>query len=135
MEIKKNNATHNRPEGDRILDAPLVRMNFAESIGQIKSETAWQNSDRNGLTLLHSDQLRIVLIALKQGAEMTPHGIDNASFVQVVEGRIWIETLEQSLSLDAGEALALAPGIPRSLFAEEEAVVLLTLAGENINLF
>lgn len=135
MEIRKNNATHNRPEGDRILDAPLVRMNFAESINQLKSETAWQNSDRNALTLLHNDQLRIVLIALKQHAEMSPYNIDGASFLQVIDGRIWVETLERSLSLDAGEALAFAPGMPRSCFAEEEAVILLTLVGESTHLF
>lgn len=135
MEIRKNNATHNRPEGDRILDAPLVRMNFAESINQLKSEAAWHNSDRNALTLLHNDQLRIVLIALKQHAEMSPYTIEGTSFLQVIEGRIWVETLERSLSLDAGEGLAFAPGLPRSSFAEEEAVLLLTLVGESSQLF
>jgi len=135
MEIRKNNATNNRPEGDRILNAPLVRMNFAESISQLKSEAAWQNGDRNAVTLLHNDQLRIVLITLKQHAEMSPHNIEGASFLQIIYGRVWVETLERSLSLDTGEGLAFAPGMPRSLFAEEETVVLLTLVGENTHLF
>lgn len=131
MEIRRNNATYNRPEGNRIIEAPLVLMNFSERISQIKSESAWQHGDRNALTLLHSDPLRIVLIALKQGAEMTPHDIEGASFIQILQGRLWIETLEQSLSIDAGEALALAPGMPRSIFAEEESVLILTLTSDH----
>lgn len=129
MDIKQNNATYNRPEGDRVIDAPLVRMNLAESIQQIKSESAWLNGDRNALTLLHSGELRIVLIALHQHAEMSPHTVDGGSFIQVLEGRIWIETLEQSLSLDVGEGLAFAPGMPRSYFAEKEATLLLSISG------
>ena len=129
MEIKQNNATNNRPEGDRVLDASLVRMNLPESIAQLKSESAWLNGDRNAVTLLHNDQLRIVLIALHQHAEMPPHTLEGVSYIQVIEGRIWIETLEQSLSLDAGEGLAIAAGMPRSYFAEKESTLLLTISG------
>ena len=131
MEIKKNNATNNRPEGDRIIDAPVVRVNIPDSINQIKSEKAWLNSDRNALTLLHSGPLRLVLVALKEGAEMSPHSVEGASFIQIISGRVWVETLEKSLSLDTGEGLAIAPDIPRSIFSEEESVLLLTLTSDD----
>ena len=131
MEIKQNDATYNRPEGDRVLDAPLVRTNIAERIAQLKSENAWLNGDRNAITILHSDQLRVVLMAIHQHAEVSPHTTEGATFLQILEGRIWIETLEQSLSLDEGETIALAPNTPRSFFAEKDCVVLLTLTGTN----
>ena len=131
MEIKQNEATYNRPEGDRVLDGPLVRNNIAERIAQIKSEAAWLNGDRNAITILHSDQLRVVLMALHQHAEVSPHTTEGAAFIQILEGRIWIETLEQSLSLDENEVLALAPNMPRSFFAEKDCVILLTITGKN----
>ena len=42
MENKRNEATLNRPEGDRVLDAPYVFINIPEFIRQLKSEEAWQ---------------------------------------------------------------------------------------------
>jgi len=40
MENKRNEATLNRPEGDRVLDAPYVFVNIPEFIRQLKSEEA-----------------------------------------------------------------------------------------------
>ncbi len=130
METKQNKATYNRPEGDRVLDGTLVRTNLPDSIRQIKSENAWENSDRNAITLLHSAELRIVLMALKQNADVIPHAPEGASYIQIIEGRIWLETGEQSLSLDAGDGLALAPGSSRRFFAEAETILMLTLSGQ-----
>ena len=47
VRIKKNEATPQRPEGSRVLDAALVEMNLPELIARIKSETTWAESDRN----------------------------------------------------------------------------------------
>ena len=131
MEIKQNEATYNRPEGDRVLDAPLVRTNISDRLAQLKTENAWINGDRNAITLVHSDELRIVLMALHQHAEVSPHTTVGATFLQVLDGRIWIETLENSMSLDEGEALSIAPNMPRSFFAEKECTLLLTITGKN----
>ena len=38
MENKRNEATLNRPEGDRVLDAPYVFINIPEFIRQLKNE-------------------------------------------------------------------------------------------------
>ncbi len=135
METRQNKATYNRPEGDRVLDGTLVRMNIPDAVRQLKSEHAWENGDRNAITLLHNDALRIVLIALKQNAEVKAHTLEGTSCLQVLEGRIWIETLEQSMSLDEGDALALTQSQPRSFFAETESVLMLTLAGGGTNDF
>lgn len=41
MENKSNNATRQRPEGERLLNAPLIEMNLNKYINQIKSESTW----------------------------------------------------------------------------------------------
>ena len=128
---KSNEATRNRPEGTRTLDAPIMRINLPDYIRQIKNEVAWQDSDRNAITLLHNDFLRIVLVALKEGAEMTRHAVEAAISIQVLSGRLWIESDAQSFSVDDEEVAALQPGLQHYVFAEEESVFLLTLAGNH----
>ncbi len=52
MQNKSNDATPQRPEEERPLNAPLVEMNLYQFIDQIKSETTWAESDRNSITFL-----------------------------------------------------------------------------------
>ena len=39
MEIKTNQATKNRPEGDRVIDAPYVFIDIPGFVEQLKSES------------------------------------------------------------------------------------------------
>ncbi len=73
MEEKYNSSTTQRPDGDRMIDAALVSIDLPMFIKQIKSEAAWENSDRNAVTVFKTNGVRIVLIALHEGAEMTTH--------------------------------------------------------------
>ncbi|MBL0309672.1 MAG: hypothetical protein IPP77_08350 [Bacteroidetes bacterium] len=68
MEIKKNAATELRPEGARIIDAPLVSICIPEFIKQLKAEVTWRTGDRNAITVFKTNGLRIVLIALHEEA-------------------------------------------------------------------
>ena len=68
MEIKNNESTDLRPEGARLMDAPLVSMDIPEFIKLIKTEATWQNSDRNAMTVYKTNGMRIVLIALHENA-------------------------------------------------------------------
>ncbi|WP_266205870.1 cupin domain-containing protein [Pontibacter kalidii] len=125
---KSNEATPQRPEGDRPLDAPLVDMDLTSFRRQIKEEQAWQNSDRNAITIFKTNGMRLVLVGLHQGAEMKTHTAPGIITVQVLEGRIRFATEQQTVEIGEGQMLALHAGIPHSVFALEESVFLLTLA-------
>lgn len=127
-DVKFNEATPQRPEGDRPLDAPLVEMDLSSFRRQIKEEQAWQNSDRNSITIFKKNSLRLVLIGLHQGAEMKSHTAPGIISVQVLEGKIKFKTEQQTAELSEGQMLALHSGIPHSVLAMEESVFLLTLA-------
>ena len=127
MEEKSNEATIQRPQGDRIMDAPLVTINLGSFIAQIKAEKAWKDSDRNAITVFKTDGMRIVLIALHKDAEMKKHTADGMISVQVMEGQILFTTEEQSVELGQGEMLALHKNVPHSVLAREETIFLLTL--------
>lgn len=99
MEAKYNEPTGLRPEGGRVLDAPLVRMNIPDFITQIKAEAAWTNSDRNAITVYKTDGLRMVLVALHKGAVMAKHTAAGIISVQVFDGEINFTTDEESVFL------------------------------------
>lgn len=128
---KFNRATPNRPEGTRSLNAPAMRINLPDAIRQIKNEATWNASDRNAITLLHSDYQRIVLVALKEGAELSRHATDAAQTIQVLSGRIWVETDALSFNLDESEIGSIAPQLPHYIYAEEETVFVMTFAGNS----
>ncbi len=73
VEIKSNEATALRPEGDRILDAPFVEMDLNNFIVQIKDEITWTSTDHNSITIFKSNNTTVVLIGMHQNAELTKH--------------------------------------------------------------
>jgi quercetin dioxygenase-like cupin family protein len=131
MENKSNDATPQRPVGDRLLNAPLVEMDLAEVIKQIKSETTWTDSDRNSVTLFKSETMRIVLIGLHENAELKPHKANGVISVQVIEGKIEFSAEEQITHLEKSQMIALQENIIHGVKALTESFFLLTLAMNN----
>lgn len=125
---KSNEATPRRPAGSRVLNAPLVTLDLTQARQQIKQEPAWQTSDRNALTLFKANGMRLVLMALHEGATLKTHTAPGIISVQVLEGTLDFRTAAQSVELRPGELLTLQAGIPHRVEALEEAVFLLTLA-------
>ena len=127
MEEKFNEATQQRPEGDRVMDAAMVTIDLPSFIEQIKQESPWKDKDRNAITVFKTNGMRIVLIALHAGAEMKTHTADGIISVQVIYGRMKFNADNRSVELDKGQMLALHKGIPHSVVAVEETIFLLTL--------
>ena len=127
MEEKFNDATIQRPQGDRLMDAQLVTIDLVSLIEQIREEKPWNDGDRNAITIFKTNGMRIVLIALHKGAEMIKHITNGIISIQVLEGQILFITDERSIELSKGQMLALHEGIPHSVLAKEETIFLLTL--------
>lgn len=127
MEIKYNEATPQRPDGTRSIDAALVAIDLPAFVKQIKEESTWKESDRNAITVFKTNGLRIVLIALHKGAEMATHTADGIISVQVLQGQMQFNTEWRSVELSNGQMLALHERIPHSVLALKETIFLLTL--------
>lgn len=128
MREKSNQATDLRPEGDRLLDAPLVEIDLNSFKKQIKQEQAWKEGDRNAITIFKSDGMRLVLIALHTGAELKTHTAPGIISVQVLEGEIIFGTEQKTAKLTEGQMITLHKGVPHSVFANKESTFLLTLS-------
>jgi quercetin dioxygenase-like cupin family protein len=131
IEIKGNEATLLRPEGDRVLDAPLVEIDLNDFIAQIKNEITWETTDHNSITIFKSDDTTIVLIGMHQNAELKKHKAYGDIHVQVLEGKINFCAEQQTVSLQKGQMIALKADLPHSVKALEESFFLLTVFVNN----
>ena len=127
MDEKFNESTPQRPAGDRSIDAALVTIDLPLFAEQIKQEPSWKDSDRNAITVFKTNGLRIVLIALHEGAEMARHTANGIISLQVLEGQLQFNTDTQSVELNKGQMLTLHERIPHSVRAIKETTFLLTL--------
>ncbi len=127
-EIKSNEATPLRPEGNRVLNAELVEMNLQQFIDQLKSEKPWLEGDRNSVTIFKSETMRIVLMGFHANAVLTTHKANGVISVQVVEGEINFSTADQTSHLQKGHMIALQANVLHSVTALQDSFFLLTLA-------
>lgn len=125
MEYKRNDATSNRPEGDRVIDAPFVFTDTASRISQLREETAWQKNDRNGITIFKTDHFSIVLVCLHEKA-FFDNEVDGVFTIQVLEGRVRVRTVEGDMDLRSGNLVTFHPGVAHTIEATDNAVLLLT---------
>lgn len=128
MTEKHNDATLNRPQGARTIDAPGVVIDLQAFIGQIKNEDAWQKNDRNSITVFKTDDMRIVLGGLHKDAELPPHKAEGIMSIQVLEGVLEVNTDELSVSLSTGQMIAIHKGCNYRAIAIAETIYLLTMS-------
>ncbi len=124
--MKINEATYNRPEGTRVLDAPYVVTDINASVVQLMNEAGWEKTDCNGITLFKTDNLTSVLICMHTGARIGENSIDGTVTIQVVEGEVELTADEEVVTLRTGQMVMLHHEVTHSILATEETVMLLT---------
>lgn len=127
MKEKYIEATFNRPEGDRPLDAEVLLIDISSFCDQIKNEKTWKKNDRNSITVFKTDKLRIVLVAMHADAEMHTQHPENILSLLVIEGTVKLSTKQKSVEIKKGQLLVLQEHLPYSLQASEETTFLLTI--------
>ena len=126
MENKRNEATQNRPEGDRVLDAPYVFVNIPDFIRQLKSEEAWQKNDRNGITVFKTNRVTMVVTCLHAKAVLKNNLVDGIFTIQVLEGIVRVTTPDGDVDMQANQVMAFHQLVDHSILALMDSVLLLT---------
>jgi quercetin dioxygenase-like cupin family protein len=124
--MKSNEATHNRPQGDRVLDAPYVMAYLDERIDQLKREDAWKKGDRNGITLVKNEKMTIVLTCLRKDAKIRDSQLDGILTIEVLEGKITLTTEADRLEIKERGLITLRANISHSILALKKTTLLLT---------
>lgn len=108
--------------------APVLRMELEAEAQALREGEAWRTTGHAAKTLVKHEDLRVVLIALAEGARLHEHVTDHGIAVQTVRGRLRLALPEEVVELPAGTLLALGRGIPHDVVALEESVFLLTVS-------
>lgn len=127
MEIKRNEATLNRPEGDRVIDASFVFADIPEFVKQLKTEKSWEKNDRNGITVFKSSNLTIVITALQASAELAHNNVNAFMTVQLLDGDARVSTSEGDAELKENNLVAFHPGVPHTIHALTDIIILLSI--------
>ncbi len=131
MEMKRNEATLNRPEGDRVIDASYVVINIDEYVKQIKTEVAWDKNDRNGITVFKTDNFTSVITCLHKDAAIKDNSVDGMLQVQVLGGKVRVTTTDGDIDMQEGEMIVFHPGIRHSIEALKKSTLLIQTINEN----
>jgi quercetin dioxygenase-like cupin family protein len=111
----------------RVLAAPVLRFDLQEELDQLRHQEGYPTGAPTGRTLVKEPDLRVVLMALKTGGRLEKHDASGPISIQAIEGHLRLLLPDQTVELDAGQLLALEPGIPHDVEATEDSAFLLTI--------
>jgi hypothetical protein len=126
MENKRNEATLNRPEGDRVIDAPYVFINIPDFVRQLKDEEAWQKNDRNAITVFKTDKVAMVVVCLHTKAILKNNLVDGIFSIQVIEGVVRVASPDGDVDMMANQMITFHQLVDHSVEALMDSVLLLT---------
>jgi quercetin dioxygenase-like cupin family protein len=113
---------------DRPESGSLVHNHLLREIERLKAEPAWQDGDRNAITLTKRVGLRLVLTVLRQGAVLHEHRAPTAVTLHVISGLLALRVGDESVALGPGEVVTMQPDVTHAGEARAETAFLLTLA-------
>lgn len=79
-------------------------------------------------TLLHTEELRVVVMELDSGQELTAHQSPRRVLVQVLKGRCSFQMEAEWRELQTGDLVHLPPNLVHAVRAQEACTLLLTMA-------
>jgi hypothetical protein len=127
MDTKYNEATPNRPKGERVLDAPFVLMDIPAFTEQLRQEKAWQEKDRNGITVFKSDNLTIVISMLKPGAQIKDSPETNLLVACLLNGEAKFITHDnEEILLNEKQSVVFHRGMLKYIEAISETTIVLS---------
>jgi quercetin dioxygenase-like cupin family protein len=111
------------------LDEDLVHVFSADELSAtLRGEPEYQNNRHTGITLMKTDELRVVLAAAEAGATLESHVVRGPATIFVLEGRLEIETLARAYRANRGDLVVLPRGETRRIVCSEKSTFLLALS-------
>jgi quercetin dioxygenase-like cupin family protein len=99
---------------------------------EMRSEEPYAREGHTARTLVREDELRVVLIAMKDGARVAAHTVDETVAIQTLTGRLRVplprlagQREDRMVELPIGRLLVLPPGIEHGVEAVGDSALLL----------
>lgn len=120
-----------RAQPSERFDHPLMEFDLDEEIETIQEEDIGEEHTERGhrrKQLYRHDNLTLNLLVFEEGGSIPEHNVPDGSVViQVLEGRLRLETETGTREIGSGELVTLKPGVHHEPTALETSKVLLTI--------
>lgn len=116
--------TDRRPA--RPLSGDLV-FRLSDEIGNLRQELGTASGKRSAKTLTKSGRLRVTLMCLDANATIDPEASAGGATIQVIEGRLRIQSAGSMRELGAGELIVLEDNLREPIQAAERSAFLITV--------
>ncbi|TXD39911.1 hypothetical protein FRC96_05680 [Lujinxingia vulgaris] len=93
----------------------------------MRSDENYQRKGQLARTLVHTPDLRVVIIALAADRTIAEHHASATVTVHCLSGRLRLQLPDRQVELLAGNLLALGKDLPHDVHALEDGVFVLTL--------
>ena len=100
-------------------------LDLPAALRALRAESGVSANGHRQITLLHHGPVRLVLFAFAAGGRLPEHQAPGWITIHVLRGSLRVRTPDARHELAEGQVLALAPGVPHDVDAEDEADMLL----------
>jgi quercetin dioxygenase-like cupin family protein len=118
--------TERRPSHALSGDGLIFRL--ADEIDALRQDLSRSSGRRSAKTLAKTRGLRLTLVVLEANTTMAPESSSGGASLQVLEGRLRIQTDGQAHELGPGQLVVLADNLREPIQADERSVFLLTVS-------
>ena len=115
------------PESERPLHGPLQSFNLDEELARLRQEEAWQQGQRNAITLRKGQGLNVVLLVMRSGDRLEEHSAPGPVSLSVREGRVRFTAGEVVEEAGSETLLTCDAEVRHRVEALSDAVCLLTV--------
>jgi quercetin dioxygenase-like cupin family protein len=120
-----------RSERPKRLDPEWSHLfSLAHLMQSLRGERPYREQGRNGIVLLKTDELRVVLEVAAEGTEVSEHTVPGPAMVHVLEGELELACLDETRIARAGEIVTIPHDRPRTIAAKTDTSFLWTFAIE-----
>ncbi len=117
----------------QLSDSTVSSFSLLRMAEQLMTEDVTEKTGRNALTLAHGHALTVVLLVLKNQAELHEHTAPGPITVTTLSGHLEFSTTAQStpFMLKTGDATVCAAHLPHRVKALEDSAILLVIGGRD----
>ena len=105
-----------------------LRFRLREEIDQLRQELKSASGQRSAKTLTKAGRLRVTLVVMDADASMNPESSQGGATLEVLEGRLQVQTQGQGHELASGELLILDDNLREPIRAMDQSAFLITVA-------
>lgn len=112
---------------EHIITAPFLHFDIEKQLSELRSQEQWKFENRNAITLVKNARICVILIVLRNGAQMQSHRIAGSLTIHVVEGSIRFILSDESYELNAPSMISLDNDITHDVLAVTDSAFILTI--------